>query len=227
MRLTGGAGLGGGRDHWTACRRPKDVLDLPGLSTALVGAVILVLVGVASLRSLRRRISYERWHFLHLLTYLAVALGFAHQLAGADLAGRMMVADCLEPALHVRLCAGAALAGPSTAVPALATSAPGGGGTAGVARRDERADVWRPSGRATGRARPVLSLEIPDPQHVALGVPVLALRTHPTCDRLRITVKARGDGTRRIFDNPGRHAGVRRGAVRCADARGVGADRGC
>ena len=50
--------------------------------------VILVLVGVASLRGLRRRISYERWHFLHLLTYLAVALGFAHQLAGPDLAGR-------------------------------------------------------------------------------------------------------------------------------------------
>ena len=53
-----------------------DVLDLPGLSTALISMVILVLVGVASLRGLRRRISYERWHFLHLLTYLAVALGF-------------------------------------------------------------------------------------------------------------------------------------------------------
>jgi DMSO/TMAO reductase YedYZ heme-binding membrane subunit len=66
----------------------KDVLDIPGLSTALVGAAILVLVGVASLRPVRRRLSYERWHALHLFTYLAVALGFAHQLAGADLAGR-------------------------------------------------------------------------------------------------------------------------------------------
>ena len=34
-----------------------DVLDLPGLSTALISMVILVLVGVASLRGLRRRIS--------------------------------------------------------------------------------------------------------------------------------------------------------------------------
>jgi DMSO/TMAO reductase YedYZ heme-binding membrane subunit len=69
----------------------KDVLSLPGLTAALVGTVILLLVGLASLRSLRRRISYERWHFLHLLTYLAVALAFAHQLAGSDLAGRVSV----------------------------------------------------------------------------------------------------------------------------------------
>src|SRR4029450_4573080 len=65
-----------------------DVLKLPGLITALVGTVILVLIGVVSLRVVRRRISYERWHLLHLLTYLAVGLGFAHQLAGPDLVGR-------------------------------------------------------------------------------------------------------------------------------------------
>ena len=53
--------------------------------TALIGTVILVLIGLASLRAVRRRISYERWHFLHLLTYLAVGLGFAHQLAGPTL----------------------------------------------------------------------------------------------------------------------------------------------
>jgi predicted ferric reductase len=46
----------------------KEVLDLPGLVTALIGTAILVLVGLASLRVLRRRISYEQWHFLHLLT---------------------------------------------------------------------------------------------------------------------------------------------------------------
>ena len=69
----------------------KEVLNLPGLTTALVGTVILVLVGIASLRALRRRISYEGWHFLHLLTYLAVAFAFAHQLAGADFAGRRWV----------------------------------------------------------------------------------------------------------------------------------------
>jgi predicted ferric reductase len=66
----------------------RDVLDIPGRTTALVGTVILALVGLACLPVVRRRLAYERWHFLHLLTYLAVAFGFAHQLAGADLAGR-------------------------------------------------------------------------------------------------------------------------------------------
>jgi predicted ferric reductase len=65
----------------------REVLDIPGLTTAVVGTGILVLVGLASLRVVRRRIAYERWHFLHLLTYLAVAFGFAHQLAGPDFAG--------------------------------------------------------------------------------------------------------------------------------------------
>jgi predicted ferric reductase len=68
-----------------------EVLDIPGLTTAVIATVILVLVGGASLRVVRRRISYERWHLLHLVTYLAVALGFAHQLAGPDLAGRQWV----------------------------------------------------------------------------------------------------------------------------------------
>ena len=79
---------------WAAARSiglfaaTKDVLNLPGLLTASVGVAILVLIGFLSLRAVRRRISYERWHFLHLLTYLAVGFGFAHQLAGPDLAGR-------------------------------------------------------------------------------------------------------------------------------------------
>jgi predicted ferric reductase len=68
-----------------------EVLDIPGLTTAVIATVILVLIGGASLRVVRRRISYERWHLLHLVTYLAVALGFAHQLAGPDLAGRQWV----------------------------------------------------------------------------------------------------------------------------------------
>jgi predicted ferric reductase len=76
---------GGSMDLQIAVR---EVLDIPGLTTACIGTVILVLVGLASLRVVRRRISYELWHFLHLLTYLAVAFEFAHQLAGPDLAGQ-------------------------------------------------------------------------------------------------------------------------------------------
>ena len=65
----------------------RDVYGFPGLITATVGTVLLVMVGFASIRMARRRLSYERWHTLHLCTYLAVGLGFAHQLAGSDFAG--------------------------------------------------------------------------------------------------------------------------------------------
>jgi predicted ferric reductase len=53
------------------------------MATASLG--LLVAVGVASARAARRRLSYETWHFIHLYTYLAVALAFSHQFAtGAD-----------------------------------------------------------------------------------------------------------------------------------------------
>jgi predicted ferric reductase len=64
------------------------VLGMPWLPAATVGTVLLVAVGVLSVRSARRRLRHETWHGLHLLTYVAVALSFAHMLAGPDLAGR-------------------------------------------------------------------------------------------------------------------------------------------
>jgi ferredoxin-NADP reductase len=48
-------------------------------------------VGALSVRAARRRLPYERWHGLHLLVYLAIALSFAHQLAGPDLAGHRVL----------------------------------------------------------------------------------------------------------------------------------------
>jgi ferredoxin-NADP reductase len=47
--------------------------------------LLLVVIGVVSARAARRRISYETWHFVHLYTYLAIALAFSHEFAtGAD-----------------------------------------------------------------------------------------------------------------------------------------------
>ena len=63
------------------------VLQMPFLMTTTVGSLLFVVVGVAAARAVRKRMSYERWHGLHLLTYVAVALTFLHQLAGPDLAG--------------------------------------------------------------------------------------------------------------------------------------------
>jgi predicted ferric reductase len=53
------------------------------MATAALG--LLVLTGVVSMRAARRRLRYETWYYLHLYTYLAVALAFSHQFAtGAD-----------------------------------------------------------------------------------------------------------------------------------------------
>ena len=67
------------------------VLRLPWLMAATVGTLALLAVGLASARAARRRLSYETWHTLHLLTYAGVALSFVHQLAGPDLAGHLLL----------------------------------------------------------------------------------------------------------------------------------------
>ncbi|UQX88236.1 ferric reductase-like transmembrane domain-containing protein [Jatrophihabitans telluris] len=61
------------------------LLSYPDVLMATVALGLLVLVGVVSARAARRRMSYETWHFIHLYTYLAVALAFSHQFAtGVD-----------------------------------------------------------------------------------------------------------------------------------------------
>ena len=65
----------------------REVLGWPGLFAAALGLNLLVVIGLGSLRWVRRRMPYEHWHLFHLLTYVAVALGFIHQLAGPNLAG--------------------------------------------------------------------------------------------------------------------------------------------
>jgi predicted ferric reductase len=68
-----------------------EVLHMPGLVAATAGTVLFLAVGYVSARNVRRRLKYETWHFLHLLTYLAIALSFSHELAGPDLAGLPLV----------------------------------------------------------------------------------------------------------------------------------------
>jgi predicted ferric reductase len=63
------------------------VLTWPGLVASVVATALLCAVAVASARSARRRLRWESWYALHLTTYVAVALSFTHQLAGPDLAG--------------------------------------------------------------------------------------------------------------------------------------------
>jgi predicted ferric reductase len=61
------------------------LLSYPDVLMATVAGLLLVGVGVVSARAARRRLRYETWYYLHLYTYLAVALAFSHQFAtGAE-----------------------------------------------------------------------------------------------------------------------------------------------
>jgi len=52
---------------------------------ATIGGGLFIAVGITSMAAARRRLSYEAWFVLHLLAYVAIALGFMHQLlVGAD-----------------------------------------------------------------------------------------------------------------------------------------------
>ena len=55
---------------------------------ALVGTALFVIIGLSSWKRIRRTVSYETWYFIHTLGYLAVLMGFGHQLTlGTDIAG--------------------------------------------------------------------------------------------------------------------------------------------
>ena len=52
---------------------------------ATVSGVLFAAVAISSVRAARRRLSYETWYGIHLYAYLAIALGFLHQLTvGSD-----------------------------------------------------------------------------------------------------------------------------------------------
>ena len=70
--------------------RPRSVLlhelrilitSYPDVLMATVAFGLLVMAGVSSFRAVRSRVRYETWWVVHLYTYLAIALAFAHQLA--------------------------------------------------------------------------------------------------------------------------------------------------
>ena len=56
------------------------VTSYPDLLAAVVGFGLLVMAGITSIRIARRRLRYETWWIVHLYTYLALSLAFAHQI---------------------------------------------------------------------------------------------------------------------------------------------------
>jgi predicted ferric reductase len=57
------------------------LLNTPGILTATAGTLLLVAVVATSVVIARRRLRYETWYFVHLYSYLAIALAFSHQMA--------------------------------------------------------------------------------------------------------------------------------------------------
>jgi predicted ferric reductase len=69
-------------DHFSlAHETARLVRSYPDVLAATVGLGLLIVVAITSARMARRRLRYETWYFVHLYTYIAVALSFSHQLA--------------------------------------------------------------------------------------------------------------------------------------------------
>jgi len=68
--------------HQSVTRQAATMLgSYPDILAATVGSLLLVGVGIVSARAARRKLRYETWYYLHFFTYIAVALGFSHQLS--------------------------------------------------------------------------------------------------------------------------------------------------
>jgi predicted ferric reductase len=88
------------RTHATWWAQTRDfVSNYPDVLMAFAALGILIAVAVTSARAARSRLSRETWYFVHLYAYLAVALGFAHQLA----VGNDFITDPLARAWWVAL----------------------------------------------------------------------------------------------------------------------------
>jgi ferredoxin-NADP reductase len=85
---------------WTLVRSYPDVLS------ATVAFGLLLLVGVVSVRQIRRRIAYEKWWATHLYVYLALGLAFAHEIR----TGAAFIGHPLTQLLWESVWAGAAAA---------------------------------------------------------------------------------------------------------------------
>jgi len=67
------------------------VADLTGrtpyMGLATIGGLLIGVVTVTSLKSIRQKMAYETWYFVHMLAYVGMAVSFGHEIyLGSDLA---------------------------------------------------------------------------------------------------------------------------------------------
>ncbi|MCU1399454.1 MAG: ferric reductase [Acidimicrobiales bacterium] len=175
------------------------VANLPWLMAATIGTIMLVVVGVASARAARSRMSYEKWHAIHLLTYVAIALSFVHQLAGPDLAGRRLL-QVVWALLYTHVFAMLIRHRVLTPIRQaarhrmrVADIIPEGPGVVSIVVEGEHLTELQAESGQFFRWR----FLTPD---LWLTAHPFSLSAAPTADRLRLTVKALGQGSQRLQD---------------------------
>ncbi|QNE46730.1 oxidoreductase [Glaciihabitans sp. INWT7] len=75
------------------------MLAIPDMPLAFVGLGLLIVVVITSLVAVRRKFSYEGWHIVHLLSYVAVLVAVPHQLS----VGGILAAGSVERVYWIAL----------------------------------------------------------------------------------------------------------------------------
>lgn len=173
----------------------RDVLGMPYLIAATLGTVFLVAIAVVSARVARRHLSYEWWYGIHLIAYVAIALTFLHQLAGPDLTGHpfiqvvwaLLYTHTFGLVLRFRIWAPLRAANRHRLrVIDVVSEAPG---VSSVIIEGRHLDELQAESGHFFRWR----FLTPD---TWLTAHPFSLSAPPTADRLRLTIKALGDGSR-------------------------------
>lgn len=179
------------------------VLDLTGrepyMALATVGALLVGIVTVSSLRTVRRRMAYETWYFIHLLAYVGMAVSFGHTIyLGSDLADDS-VARWYWVGLHVVVALMLVYGRWGRAVVAFARPLR----VSSVQRLNKDTVCVEVSGSALARregdAGQFCFLR-PLTRGLWWQVHPFSMSAAPTTRSLRFTVKDRGDATRAIGD---------------------------
>jgi predicted ferric reductase len=169
---------------------------------ATVSLTLFAAVGFSSVRQARRKISYETWYGIHLYAYLAIALGFAHQLV----VGTDFVDDPIARAYWIALYAVTfgLLIGHRFAAPVAANLRHRFRVSNVVAETDDVISVYL-SGRRmedfSVRAGQYLIVRFMTREGWWRAHPY-SISAQPNGRWLRLTVKALGDDSRRIADLP-------------------------
>ena len=67
--------------HESLTRQAIGMLSYTDVLYATVSFFLLLGIAAISARAARRRVSYETWYYIHLLTYVSIALAFSHEFA--------------------------------------------------------------------------------------------------------------------------------------------------